>query len=62
MPSRWSGATRKATRRLVEALHEAWIAAAHLELPNGDHFATTWWSMMGPWILTSLRMHLHLEQ
>ena len=48
MPCRWSGATRKATRRLVEALHEAWIAAAHLELPNGDHFAMTWWSMMGP--------------
>ena len=30
--------------------------------PNGDHFTMTWWSMMGPWILTSLRMHLHPEQ
>jgi acetyl esterase/lipase len=50
------------SRRLVQALHEAGVEVAYLELPNGDHAAPAWWVMTGPWILTFLGVHLHPER
>jgi acetyl esterase/lipase len=45
-------------RRMVDALHEAGVEVAYLELPNADHMIPAWWLMTGPWVLTFLAIHL----
>jgi acetyl esterase/lipase len=50
------------SRRLVEALHEAGVEVAYLELPNGDHMIPAWWLMTGPWVLTFFGVHLRPER
>lgn len=46
------------SRRMVDALHEAGVEVAYLELPNADHMIPAWWLMTGPWVLTFLGQHL----
>ena len=50
------------SRRLVEALHEAGVEVAYLELPDATHDDVGSWETSGPWVLTFLGMHLHPEQ
>jgi acetyl esterase/lipase len=50
------------SRRLVEALHQAGVEVAYLELPNGDHMIPAWWLMTGPWVLTFFGVHLRPER
>lgn len=46
------------SRRLVDALHEAGVEVAYLELADAEHMIPAWWLMTGPWALTFLGQHL----
>jgi acetyl esterase/lipase len=50
------------SRRMEDALHEAGVEVAYLELPNGDHMLPAWWLMTGPWVLTFFGVHLRPER
>jgi acetyl esterase/lipase len=50
------------SRRLVEALHEAGVEVAYLELPEATHDIPAWWLTSGPWVLTFFAVHLHPER
>jgi acetyl esterase/lipase len=50
------------SRRLEDALHEAGVEVAYVELPNADHMIPAWWLMTGPWVLTFLGLQLHPER
>jgi acetyl esterase/lipase len=50
------------SRRLVEALHDAGVEVAYLELPDANHDIPAWWMMTGPWVLTFFGVHLHPER
>ncbi len=50
------------SRRLVEALHDAGVEVAYLELPDATHDVPAWWMMSGPWVLTFFGMQLHPER
>ena len=50
------------SRRLVEALHEAGVEVAYLEIPDGGHFAPSTWAISGPWVLTFLGFHLQPDK